>query len=252
MEMSWVEAIAGMVSLTAMEVVLGIDNLVILTLLTANLPADQRPLARRIGLIAALVTRLALLGLIGLIMALETPWFEVPSVPGLSVEPHPVTGKMCILFLGGLFLVAKGVREIHHKMEGVHDSEGGKPARAPASFAAVIVWIAVIDILFSIDSVITAVGMVQSVPIIVAAMIVTVLVLLLASGPVSRVVERHPTLQMLALSFVILIGAMLVMEGTGRHIDKGYIYFAMGFAVVVEILNLATRGGKKHGHPGGP
>ncbi|MFM7110816.1 MAG: TerC family protein, partial [Planctomycetota bacterium] len=165
MEMSWVEAIAGMVSLTAMEVVLGIDNLVILTLLTANLPADQRPLARRIGLIAALVTRLALLGLIGLIMALETPWFEVPAVPGLSGEPHPVTGKMCILFLGGLFLVAKGVREIHHKLEGDHDSEGGKPARTPASFAAVIVWIAVIDILFSIDSVITAVGMVQSVPI---------------------------------------------------------------------------------------
>jgi predicted tellurium resistance membrane protein TerC len=151
-----------------------------------------------------------------------------------------------------LFLVAKGVREIHHKLEGAHDDHEGKPGRAPASFAGVIFWIAIIDILFSIDSVITAVGMVQSIPIIVAAMITTVLVLLVASGPVARVVERHPTLQMLALSFVILIGAMLVMEGTGRHIDKGYIYFAMGFAVVVEMLNLASSKKGKSGHPGGP
>lgn len=252
MDLPVIESIVGMVSLTAMEVVLGIDNLVILTLLTAGLPPDQRPLARRIGLIAALVTRLALLGLVGVIMGLETPWFEVPAVPPLLREPLAVSGKMCILFLGGLFLVAKGVREIHHKLEGHHGDDGGKPARAPASFAAVIVWIAVIDILFSIDSVITAVGMVQSIPIIVAAMVTTVLVLLLASGPVARVVERHPTLQMLALSFVILIGAMLVMEGTGRHIDKGYIYFAMGFAVVVEMLNLASSKKGTPGHPGGP
>lgn len=252
MEFSVIEAIVGMVSLTAMEVVLGIDNLVILTLLTAGLPADQRPLARRIGLIAALVTRLALLGLVGVIMGLEAPWFEVPALAPLLREPLPVSGKMCILFLGGLFLVAKGVREIHHKLEGGHDDHGGQPGRAPASFAGVIVWIAIIDILFSIDSVITAVGMVQSIPIIVAAMVTTVLVLLLASGPVARVVERHPTLQMLALSFVILIGAMLVMEGTGRHIDKGYIYFAMGFAVVVEMLNLASSKKRKSGHPGGP
>lgn len=252
MELPVLEAMVAMVSLTAMEVVLGIDNLVILTLVTAGLPPGQRPLARRIGLIAALVTRLALLGLVGVIMGLEAAWFVVPALPPLLREPLAVSGKMCILFLGGLFLVAKGVREIHHKLEGERDETGALAPRAPASFVGVIAWIAVIDILFSIDSVITAVGMVQNLQIIIAAMVTTVLVLLVASGPVARVVERHPTLQMLALSFVILIGAMLVMEGTGRHVDKGYIYFAMGFAVVVEMLNLATSRKGANGRPGGP
>lgn len=252
MESSLIEAIAGLVSLTAMEVVLGIDNLVIITLLTSGLPLAQRPLARKVGLIAALGTRLALLALVGVIMHLDHPWFQIPAIPGISTDPTGVSGKMCILFLGGLFLVAKGVREIHHKLEGDHNDDGKPSSKAPASFAAVIGWIAAVDVLFSLDSVITAVGMVKSVPIIVAAMFLTVLVLLLASGPVSRAVERHPTLQMLALSFVILIGAMLVMEGSGHHIEKGYIYFAMGFAVTVEALNLAASRKRVSGRPGGP
>jgi len=252
MESSLIEAIAGLVSLTAMEVVLGIDNLVIITLLTSGLPIAQRPLARKIGLIAALATRLALLALVGVIMHLDHPWFHIPAIPGVSAEATGVSGKMCILFLGGLFLVGKGVREIHHKLEGDHDDDGKPSSKAPASFAAVIGWIAAVDVLFSLDSVITAVGMVKSVPIIVAAMFLTVLVLLLASGPVSRAVERHPTLQMLALSFVILIGAMLVMEGSGHHVEKGYIYFAMGFAVTVEALNLAASRKRVSERPGGP
>lgn len=250
---SWIESLIGLVSLTTMEVVLGIDNLVIITLMTSRLPPEERPSARQVGLIAALATRLGLLLLVGWIMTLDNyVLFTLPGFPPLLKEEKSFTGKMCILFLGGLFLVFKGVREIHHKLEGGHDDQPGKPARAPASYAGVITWIALIDILFSLDSVITAVGMVQSIAIIVVAMVLTVLVLLFASGPIARAVERHPSLQMMALSFVILIGAMLIMEGSGRHVDKGYIYFAMGFAVVVEALNIVSSRKGKSAHPGGP
>jgi predicted tellurium resistance membrane protein TerC len=244
--MGWTELLVAITSLTTLEVVLGIDNLVLLALITQGLPMQERGRARRIGLLAALGTRLLLLGLVTLLMQLNQPLFHLPGRLIGAAEDVGFSGKQIILMIGGLFLVYKGVHEIHEKLEGPEgeDEELGGRRKASASFGWVIAQIALIDILFSLDSVITAVGMVQSFPAIVVAMLITVGVLLFFSEPVSKAVERHPTLQMLALSFVILIGSVLIMEGFGKHVEKGYIYFAMGFSVVVESLNLISKSRK--------
>jgi predicted tellurium resistance membrane protein TerC len=225
----------SLATLTAMEVVLGIDNVVFLTILAGRLPADRQPSARRLGLAFALLTRLGLLFAISWVMGLTAPFVRVGSMG--------VSGRDLILLGGGLFLIAKATFEIHDKLE----TAGHAPARGGrGSFWLVILQIAVLDVVFSLDSVITAVGMAQHLPVMVAAMVVAVAVMLVFAGAVGDFVERHPTVKMLALSFLILIGVMLVAEGLGHHIDKGYVYFAMAFSLGVELLNLRLR---KPGHP---
>jgi predicted tellurium resistance membrane protein TerC len=226
------EAWIALGTLTAMEVVLGIDNVVFLTILAGRLPEERQPAARRLGLAFALVTRLALLFAISWVMGLTRQLF--------AVFGHGVSGRDLILLAGGLFLIAKATFEIHDKLEVKHEeapaARGGRGA-----FWSVIAQIAILDIVFSLDSVITAVGMAGHLAIMVAAMVIAVGVMLLFASPIGAFVERHPTLKMLALSFLILIGVMLVAEGLGRHIEKGYIYFAMAFSLGVEILNLRVR-----------
>jgi predicted tellurium resistance membrane protein TerC len=220
----------SLATLTAMEVVLGIDNVVFLTILTGRLPPGQQPSARRLGLAFALVTRLGLLFAISWVMGLTAPLFGLFS--------HQVSGRDLILLGGGLFLMAKATFEIHEKFE----TSGHAPATAGRGiYWLVIAQVAVLDLVFSLDSVITAVGMAKHLPVMVAAMLLAVGVMLVFAGAVGRFVERHPTLKMLALSFLILIGVMLVAEGFGQHIDKGYIYFAMAFSLLVELLNLKLR-----------
>ncbi len=224
----------SLATLSLLEIVLGIDNVVFLTILSGKLPKAEQPSARRIGLAFALGTRLLLLFTISLVMRLTAPLF--------SVLGHAVSGRDLILLVGGLFLIGKATFEIHEKLE--VPSEGRADADAAAGrgkFWSVIAQIAVLDIVFSLDSVITAVGMAQHLPVMVAAMILAVAVMLVFANPIGEFVERHPTLKMLALSFLILIGVMLVAEGSGRHVEKGYIYFAMAFALGVELLNLRMR-----------
>jgi predicted tellurium resistance membrane protein TerC len=222
----------ALATLTAMEIVLGIDNIVFLTILAGRLPAGQQPSARRLGLAFALLTRLGLLFAITWVMGLTRPLFAVLG--------HPVSGRDLILLGGGLFLIAKATSEIHEKLE-VARPAGEREARAAGAFWLTIAQIAVLDIVFSLDSVITAVGMAQHLPVMVAAMVAAVGVMLVFAGAVGRFVERHPTVKMLALSFLILIGVMLVAEGLGRHIEKAMIYFAMAFSLAVELLNIRAR-----------
>jgi predicted tellurium resistance membrane protein TerC len=220
----------SLATLSAMEVVLGIDNVVFLTILTGRLPAAQQPSARRLGLALALVTRLGLLFAISWVMGLTSPLFEALG--------RPVSGRDLILLGGGLFLIGKATIEIHDKLEtgGHAPAAGGR-----GGYWLVIAQVAVLDLIFSLDSVVTAVGMARHIPVMVAAMSVAVGVMMVFAEAVGRFVERHPTMKMLALSFLILIGVMLVAEGLGRHIDKGYIYFAMAFSLLVELLNLRLR-----------
>ena len=222
----------SLVTLAAMEIVLGIDNIVFLTILAGRLPAAEQPSARRLGLVFALATRLGLLFAITWVMGLTRPLF--------SVLGHAISGRDLILLGGGLFLMAKATFEIHDKLEVTHEEREAAP-KGRGVFWLVIAQIAVLDIVFSLDSVITAVGMAQHLPVMVAAMILAVGVMLVFAGPVGDFVERHPTMKMLALSFLILIGVMLVAEGLGRHIEKGYIYFAMAFSLLVELLNMRVR-----------
>ena len=220
----------SLATLTAMEVVLGIDNVVFLTILTGRLPPGQQPSARRLGLAFALVTRLGLLFAISWVMGLTAPLF--------ALFAHQVSGRDLILLGGGLFLMAKATFEIHEKLE----TSGHAPAPTGRGvYWLVIAQVAVLDLVFSLDSVITAVGMARHLPVMVAAMLLAVGVMLVFAGAVGRFVERHPTMKMLALSFLILIGVMLVAEGFGQHIDKGYIYFAMAFSLLVELLYLKLR-----------
>ena len=213
-----------------MEVVLGLDNVVFLTILTGRLPPPQQPSARRLGLALALLTRLGLLFAISWVMGLTSPILEALG--------RSVSGRDLILLGGGLFLIAKATFEIHDKLE----TSGHAPASGRHSaYWLVIVQVAVLDIVFSLDSVITAVGMARHLAVMVAAMLVAVGVMMVFAGAVGRFVERHPTVKMLALSFLILIGVMLVAEGIGQHVDKGYIYFAMAFSLLVELLNLKLR-----------
>jgi predicted tellurium resistance membrane protein TerC len=217
-------------TLTALEIVLGIDNIIFISILASKLPAAQQPRARTVGLALAMVMRIGLLLSLAWIMRLTTPL--------LSVGDYALSGRDLILLLGGLFLLAKSTYEIHDKLEGV---EGHASAKVGATFSGVIVQILLLDVVFSLDSVITAVGMVKQIPVMVAAVIVAVLVMMAAAGGISSFVDRHPTVKMLALAFLLLIGTSLVAEGLHFHIPKGYIYFAMAFSVGVEMLNLRLR-----------
>ncbi|HEU4641964.1 MAG TPA: TerC family protein [Gemmatimonadaceae bacterium] len=233
--MGWLadpDAWLGLLTLTALEIVLGIDNIIFIAILSGKLPAEERPRARRLGLLGAFVTRLLLLLGIAWIVRLTQPLFTVLS--------RGISGRDVILIAGGLFLIAKATFEIHGKLEGVeHDRSA--PAREPRSVPTVIAQIMLIDIVFSLDSVITAVGMVDQVSIMIAANVIALGIMLGAAGPISAFVERHPTVKMLALAFLVLIGTNLLAEGLGVHIPKGYTYFAMAFAVAVEMLNLRLR-----------
>jgi predicted tellurium resistance membrane protein TerC len=239
----------ALATLTILEIVLGIDNIVFLAILSAKLPPHRQPAARRIGLGLAMIMRIMLLLAIGWVMGLTAPLFSIPEFWTRATDDlHAVSGRDLILLIGGLFLMAKATFEIHDKLEG---TEHGATSAKVASFGMVIVQIVLIDIVFSLDSVITAVGMVQAdatkpwigLTIMVTAVVAAVLVMLIFAGPISRFVERNPTMKMLALSFLILIGLMLFAEGLHMHIPKGYIYFAMAFSVGVEFLNMRLRRG---------
>ncbi len=235
---SWI----GLLTLIALEIVLGIDNIIFISILAGKLPPEQRDNARKLGLLAALVSRLALLLALSWVVRLTAPLFEIFG--------QAISGRDLILILGGLFLLAKSVHEIHGHTEGGSGPSGGRAVAT--SFASVIVQIMLLDIVFSLDSVITAVGMVDELAVMVIAVIVAVIVMLFASGPISRFVDKHPTIKMLALSFLVLIGVVLLAEGFEQHISKGYIYFAMAFSLVVELLNIRTRGRSGTGQPVGP
>ena len=217
-------------TLTALEIVLGIDNIIFISILVGRLPPEQRARGRTIGLSLAMITRILLLLSITWVMGLSDELFRVFD--------RGVSGRDLILFGGGLFLLAKSTLEIHHSLEG---EEEQREVKGRATFGSVIIQIAIIDIVFSLDSVITAVGMADQVEVMIAAVVVAVLVMMFLAGPISDFVDRHPTIKMLALSFLILIGVALVGEGLGFHIPKGYIYFAMAFSVVVEMLNMQVR-----------
>ncbi|MGE5146785.1 MAG: TerC family protein [Candidatus Eiseniibacteriota bacterium] len=222
----------SLLTLTILEIVLGIDNLIFLAILADRLPRERQAAARRLGLAVALITRLALLFAITWIIGLTAPLFTVLG--------NPFSWRDIILIGGGLFLIMKGTFEIHHKVEGEGESVG-QAAAATVSFAGVVIQIGIMDIVFSLDSVITAVGMADHIEVMVAAVVIAIVVMLIASEPVSAFVNRHPTVKMLALSFLLLIGMALVADGFEFHIPKGYIYFAMGFSIFVEMLNMAVR-----------
>jgi predicted tellurium resistance membrane protein TerC len=224
------QAWIALVTLTVLEIVLGIDNIVFISILAGKLPEHQQGKARQVGLALAMGTRIALLASIAWIIKLTAPLFAVFS--------EEISGRDLILLVGGLFLLAKATHEIHDKLEGV---EGHKSAQVAASFASVIVQILLLDVVFSLDSVITAVGMADRLSIMVLAVVIAVGVMMVSAGTISGFVERHPTVKMLALSFLLLIGMSLIAEGLDQHIPKGYIYFAMGFSVFVEGLNLRVR-----------
>ncbi len=221
----------GFLSLTALEIVLGIDNIVFISVLAGKLPEHQQARARTIGLALAMITRILLLLSLAWIMRLTAPLFVVLG--------EGISGRDLILIAGGLFLVAKSTMEIHHKLEGEDRSE----VRGYPSFRSVIIQILLLDVVFSLDSVITAIGMVKEVGVMIAAVVVAVGVMMVSAGSIGRFVEKHPTVKMLALSFLLLIGVTLIAEGFEQHISKGYIYFAMGFSVFVEMLNLRLKKG---------
>jgi len=220
----------GFLTLTVLEIVLGIDNVVFISILAGKLPVHQQAKARQLGLSLALVMRILLLLTISWIVGLTKPLFHVLE--------HPVAGRDLILGLGGLFLIWKATTEIHHKLEG---EEGSHSAKVAPAFASVIIQILLLDVVFSLDSVITAVGMVNEIAVMIAAVIIAVGFMLVFAGRISGFIERHPTVKMLALSFLILIGVTLVAESFHHEIPKGYIYFAMAFSVGVEILNINLR-----------
>ena len=219
-------------TLSALEIVLGIDNIIFISILVGRLPAERRGRARVVGLGLAMFTRIALLFSIVWLTRLTKPWFEILS--------HPVSGRDLILFFGGLFLLAKSVLEIHETLEGASDT---RKTRVYSSFVVIVIQIAVIDIIFSLDSVFTAVGLAEpnQVPVMVAAIVVAVLMMMVVSGAISNFIDRHPTVKMLALSFLILVGFALMGEGLSFHIPKGYLYSAMAFSVGVEMINLRLR-----------
>jgi predicted tellurium resistance membrane protein TerC len=234
----------ALIALTAMEIVLGIDNIVFISVVSSRLPAEQQPRARRIGLLAAMGTRILLLLTITWVMGLTRPLFTLSETGmfGEWLHHHPEINRISIrdliLLAGGLFLIRSSVVEIHEKIEGAHEQRGDA---AVAGFWQTIVQIAILDIIFSLDSVITAVGMAEAIWVMIAAIVAAVGVMMVFAGAVSRFVEQHPTVKMLALSFLLLIGVMLVAEGIGTHIEKGYIYFAMAFSLLVEVLNLRAK-----------
>lgn len=231
--MNWLtspEAWIALLTLTVLEIVLGIDNIVFISILAGKLPHERQPRARRVGLTVAMLTRIGLLLSITWIMQLTRPFFAVLG--------HAFSGRDLILAVGGLFLIWKSTREIHDKLEG---GNGHAAVSGSVSFGSVIAQIALLDIVFSLDSVITAVGMARDLGVMIAAIVIAVGVMLLAAGAISTFVHRHPTVKMLALSFLLLIGVTLLADGLGQHLPKGYVYFAMGFSVFVEVLNWRVR-----------
>jgi len=231
------EALVSLVTLSLMEIVLGIDNIVFISILTGKLPAQQQPRARTLGLTLALIIRLGLLGAIKWIMGLTAVLFTVSNPFGK--ESWEFTGQKLILLGGGLFLRAKSTHEIYDKLEGEHGDV--KTSGSAASFGLTLVQILLLDIVFSLYSVITAVGMAQQFKIMAAAMVIAVAVMLVFAGRIGEFVNRHPSMKILALSFLLLIGVMLTAEGMGQHVSKGYIYFAMAFSLLVELLNMRFR-----------
>jgi predicted tellurium resistance membrane protein TerC len=220
----------ALITLTALEIVLGVDNIIFISILTSKLPRARQAVARRVGLLMAMITRILLLFSLSVIIKLTAPL--------VTVLGQAISGRDLILILGGLFLIGKSVHEIHARLEG---PEGEQSGRAVASFTGVIVQIMLLDIVFSLDSVITAVGMVDQLAVMIAAVMIAVGIMLVAAEPISHFVNQHPTVKILALSFLLLIGVSLLAEGFDQHIPKGYIYFSMGFAVLVEALNLRVR-----------
>ena len=241
---------AALLTLVVLEVVLGIDNLIFIAILSNKLPEHQQQIARRVGLILALVMRIGLLMLIGWLVTLQTPLFDlgITGTPNDYGEPSFETafsGRDLILLAGGLFLLWKATKEIHHAME-PEDNSGDLLDKTPGSavqltFTAAIVQIILLDMVFSIDSILTAVGMTDDIPIMVTAVVITVTIMLFAADPLARFIEKNPTLVMLALSFLVMIGLVLIADGFGFHVPKGYIYAAMGFSVGVELLNMLQR-----------
>ena len=217
-------------TLTALEIVLGIDNIIFIAILVRRLPPEQQGPARQIGLLFAMATRILLLFSLTWIMQLTTPLFEVLA--------HEISGRDLILIGGGLFLLAKSTLEIHHSLEGAAETASSKGA---TSFMSCVIQIGILDIVFSLDSVITAIGLADDIEVMVAAIVVAIIVMMVSARAISEFVDRHPTIRMLALSFLILIGMALVGEGVEFHIPKGYIYFAMAFSISVEMLNLKAR-----------
>jgi predicted tellurium resistance membrane protein TerC len=238
--MEWIsspEAWIALLTLTVLEIVLGIDNIVFISILAGKLPPNQQARARTIGLALAMITRVLLL--------LSLTWIMRLTAPLFAVIGHEVSGRDLILLIGGLFLIWKSTHEIHERLEG--ESAADRTARGAVTMRGVLVQIALLDIVFSLDSVITAVGMANQVAVMIAAIMLAVGFMMFAAGPVSAFVERHPTVKMLALSFLLLIGVTLIVEGVGQHIAKGYVYFAMAFSVFVEVLNLRARKGRGAG-----
>ena len=236
----WTSSAEGWIALatlTVLEIVLGIDNIVFISILAGKLRAEDRARARKIGLSLAMFIRIALLWSITWVMRLTTPWFVAFG--------NEISGRDMILLVGGLFLIAKSTHEIHEKLEG---EEGHGSAKAAASFVGIIIQILLLDIVFSLDSVITAVGMAEHLAVMMLAVVIAVVVMLFSAGAISDFVDRHPTVKMLALSFLLLIGVSLIGEGLDQHIPKGYIYFAMGFSIFVEMINLRVRARVKPVH----
>src|SRR6267378_2910283 len=228
------EAWLGLLTLTVLEIVLGIDNIIFISILAGKLPQQQQGRARRVGLAGAMVTRIALLAALAWIIRLTAPLFHLLG--------HPFSGRDLILIAGGIFLLAKSTREIHEGLEG---DAGHAGSRGRVSFAGVVGQIVLLDIVFSLDSVITAVGMARHLPVMIAAVVLAVGVMMFAAASISGFVHRHPTVKMLALSFLLMIGVSLIADGLGQHIAKGYIYFAMGFSIFVEMLNVRMRSRSK-------
>jgi predicted tellurium resistance membrane protein TerC len=220
----------ALATLTFLEIVLGVDNIIFISILSGKLPVAQQARARRVGLLGAMLTRVALLFSLAWVIRLTAPW--------ITLFGHEISGRDLILILGGLFLLGKSTFEIHDKLEG---EEGHASRKVPSSFTSVIIQIMLLDIVFSLDSVITAVGMVDELWVMITAVIAAVALMMLSAESISHFVHRHPTVKMLALSFLLLIGMSLLLEGFGQHIPKGYIYFAMGFSVFVEMINLRLR-----------
>ncbi len=234
------EAWIALATLTALEIVLGIDNIIFLTILVGRLPEHQRQRARQIGLALAMGSRIALLLTLAWIMKLVDPWF--------TIFDQEISGRDLILIGGGLFLLVKSTMEIHNSLEGEEEQQS-TAAKAGASFLSIVVQIAIIDIVFSLDSVITAVGMAEHVSVMVIAIVLAVMVMMVAAKSIGEFVDRHPTIKMLALSFLVVIGIALMAEGLDAHVPKGYIYFAMAFSLAVEMVNMRLRAKSKSKTP---
>ncbi|MBI5825088.1 MAG: TerC family protein [Chloroflexi bacterium] len=238
MDFSWIsspETWIAFVTLIALELVLGVDNVIFISILAGKLPAQDQQRARTTGILLAVITRVLLLASLSWIISLEEALFNIPWFGGENIG---ISGRDLILLAGGLFLLWKSTHEIHDKLEG---KEGHASAKVAATFTSVIIQIMLLDIVFSLDSVITAVGMVDHIEIMIAAVIIAAFVMVFIAGPLGEFVERHPTIKILALSFLLLIGFTLIVEGLHQHIPKGYVYFAMGFSVMVEMINIRVR-----------